>query len=218
MSAAPGDVALIVIAKEPVPGRVKTRLCPPCVPEQAAELSEAALADTLHVVAAVPAPRHMLALDGAPGPWLPDGFEVVEQTGDGLADRLAAAFCAVGGPALLVGMDTPQLTAALLDQAQARLAHPGVDAVLGLAADGGFWAVGLRRADPAPFADVPMSTAKTGAVQLRRLRALGLHTVRLPTLRDVDDFADARAVAARAPETHFAAELERIAGALRPAA
>ncbi|GAB2471058.1 hypothetical protein GCM10027162_78090 [Streptomyces incanus] len=68
---------LLVIAKEPRPGRVKTRLTPPFTPGQAAELAEAALADTLHAVAATPAARRVLVLDGAPGPWLPPGFDVV---------------------------------------------------------------------------------------------------------------------------------------------
>jgi len=105
---------LLVIAKEPVAGRVKTRLVPPCTPEQAAALAEAALADTLHAVLAVPARRRVLVLDGEPGPWLPPGFDVMPQCGGGLDERLAGAFAAISGPALLVGMDTPQLTPGLL--------------------------------------------------------------------------------------------------------
>ena len=70
---------VLVMAKSPVPGRVKTRLCPPCTPAEAAALAEAALADTLEAVAACGAGRRILALDGAPGPWLPAGFEVVAQ-------------------------------------------------------------------------------------------------------------------------------------------
>ena len=68
---------LLVIAKEPRPGRVKTRLTPPFTPEEAAALAEAALADTLDAVARTPAERRVLVLDGTPGPWLPAGFEVV---------------------------------------------------------------------------------------------------------------------------------------------
>ena len=102
---------VIVIAKAPVPGRVKTRLTPPLSPTQAAALARAALEDTLAAVAAARlAGRRVVALDGDPDGWLPDGFELVAQRGGGLAQRLARAFEDVGGPALLIGMDTPQIT------------------------------------------------------------------------------------------------------------
>ena len=95
--------ALLVIAKAPVAGRVKTRLTPPCSPADAAGLAAAALADTLAAVArSRRAARRVLVLDGEPGPWIPRGFDVLPQRGDGLAARLAAAFCDVGGPALLI--------------------------------------------------------------------------------------------------------------------
>jgi glycosyltransferase A (GT-A) superfamily protein (DUF2064 family) len=90
---------LLVIAKQPVPGRVKTRLVPPCTHEQAAALAEAALADTLHTVLKVPALRRVLVLDGEPGSWLPPGFDVVPQCGGPLDERIAGAFAAVRGPA-----------------------------------------------------------------------------------------------------------------------
>src|SRR5262245_7164165 len=109
--------AIIVIAKSPVAGRVKTRLCPPCSPAEAAIIAAAALADTLETVAATPARARVLALDGAPGRWIPDGFVVVPQLGRGLDERLANAFAAVTGPAVLVGMDTPQVTPAQLTAA-----------------------------------------------------------------------------------------------------
>jgi glycosyltransferase A (GT-A) superfamily protein (DUF2064 family) len=95
------------MAKSPVPGRVKTRLCPPCTAEEAASLAEAALADTLDAVAACGASRHILVLDGVPGPWLPPGFQVVPQTAGGLDRRLAAAWALAGGPGVQIGMDTP---------------------------------------------------------------------------------------------------------------
>ena len=188
------SAALIVLAKAPVAGRVKTRLCPPCTPAQASRLAAAALADTLRTVAAVPGVgRRVCVLDGAPGPWLPPGFEVLQQRGDGLDERLAAAFADVGGAALLVGMDTPQLTPLLLADALARLHRTG--AVLGPAPDGGYWAIGLRRAIDAFFHGVPMSVATTGTAQLLRLREQGLQVDLLPALRDVDTIDDARAVA-----------------------
>ena len=204
--------ALLVIAKSPAPGRVKTRLVPPCSPEQAAHLAGAALGDTLAAAAlARRAARRVLVLDGAAGAWVPRGFEIVAQRGDGLAARLAAAFEDVGGPAFLVGMDTPQVTPQLLDAGLGAL--DGADAVFGAALDGGYWGIGLRRADPAAFRGVPMSQATTGVAQRVRLAELGLRTAVLPPLRDVDTIADARAVAADAPATRFAATLASIEGA-----
>jgi uncharacterized protein len=197
---APGTV--VVLAKEPVPGRVKTRLTSLLSPADAADVAAAALADTLAAVAALPG-DHVLVLDGEPGPWVPPGFAVLPQGDGGLDRRLAAAFDAVcarhPGPVLLVGMDTPQLAPEL-----AAVDLHGHDAVLGLADDGGFWAVGLRAPDPALFLGVPMSEPTTGAAQLARLRAHGLDVGLLPTLRDVDEPADAEAVARAAPGTRFA--------------
>ncbi|MFI2200177.1 DUF2064 domain-containing protein [Streptomyces sp. NPDC020192] len=195
---------LLVIAKEPLPGRVKTRLTPPFTPEQAARLAEAALADTLRAVAATPATRRVLVLDGAPGDWLPPGFEVRPQCAGGLDERLADAFAHCRGPALLIGMDTPQVTPELLT-----VDFAGCDAWFGPAEDGGFWALGLAVPDPALLRGVPMSTPATGAVQRERLLAAGLRVRDLPRLRDVDTAADARAVAALAPHGRFAARLAR---------
>jgi uncharacterized protein len=207
---APGSgTTLLVIAKEPVPGRVKTRLVPPCTPRQAAALAEAALADTLHAVLAAPARRRVLVLDGAPGPWLPPGFDVMPQCGGGLDERLAGAFAAVAGPALLIGMDTPQLTPGLL-----AVDWEAADAWFGPAADGGFWALGLRAPDADLVRGVPMSTADTGAVQRARLQAAGLHVAELPRLRDVDTAADAVAVARQAPRSRFAARARELAPVL----
>ena len=200
---------LLVIAKEPVPGRVKTRLVPPCSYEQAAALAEAALADTLHTVLTVPARRRVLVLDGRPGPWLPAGFDVVPQCGGSLDERLARAFAAVPGPALLIGMDTPQVTPDLLT-----VDWPAADAVFGLAVDGGFWALGLRVPDPALLRGVPMSTPSTGAIQRSRLVAAGLRVADLPELRDVDTAADAVAVARQAPRSRFAARVRELAAIL----
>jgi uncharacterized protein len=199
---------LIVIAKQPVPGRVKTRLTPPCTPSEAALLAEAALADTLTAVAASPAGRRVLVLDGRPGDWLPPGFDVVPQRGGGLADRLAGAFAAVDGPALLVGMDTPQVGPTLIGAGCEALER--ADSVVGPAVDGGYWAIGLRRPDARVFAGVPMSEPTTGAAQLARLVELGYGVDRLPRLRDVDTIADARAVAGSAPATRFAAALREL--------
>jgi hypothetical protein len=198
---------IIVMAKAPAPGRVKTRLCPPCTPEEAAVLAEAALVDTLTAALSSSADRVVLALDGKPGPWLPAGVDVVSQRGNGFGERLAAAWTDIGGPAVQIGMDTPQVTSALLDLACTMLEQPDTDAVLGPAEDGGWWAIGLRRADPAVFRGVRMSQPDTGTQQLARIGALGLRTATLCGLRDVDTVDDALAVAALAPDTRFAAAI-----------
>lgn len=200
-----GGTTLLVVAKSPVPGRVKTRLTPDFSPQQAAALAEAALRDTLAAGLEVAATRRVLVLDGVPGPWLPAGYQVVPQVAGGLDVRLAAAFEQCGGPALLVGMDTPQLTAGLLAPVFGPGGWDGCDAWFGPAADGGFWALGL--ANPAHaglLRGVPMSTDRTGAVQRARLTSAGLRVRDLPGLRDVDTPADAAEVAGLAPDTRFA--------------
>lgn len=202
---------ILVLAKCPRPGHVKTRLTPPLSPDQAAAVAAAALADTLDAVAATPVARRVAVLDGPPGAWLPDGFEVVRQRDGGLDARLAGAFLDAGAPALLIGMDTPQVTASLLLEAVDTLARPGVDAVLGPARDGGFWSVGLRRPCADAFVGVPMNTPWTGTAQADRLRRLGLWVAELPTLDDVDDMTSAHRVAALAAGTRFARTLRRFA-------
>ena len=201
------EVALLVIAKEPLPGRAKTRLSPPCTPVQAAALAEAALRDTLEVVARTPAPRKVLVFDGNARRFAPDGFEVIPQRGAGLAERLAAAFEDVAAPALLVGMDTTQLTHRLLLDGMRALSNATVDAVLGRAADGGYWSVGLKPTGARVFDGVPMSRSTTWRKQRARLRELGLRVHDQPPLRDVDTIEDAHAVARAAPRTRFAAVL-----------
>ncbi len=217
---------VIVIAKQPVAGRSKTRLAPRFGDAGAAELAAAALADTVRAVRAAPADRRVLywqafdpdtGSDTHPSVDVPAGFDVVPQTDGPLERRLADAFeqtwrgrTTTDHPTLLVGMDTPQLGAAGL----AHLLDPdwdGADALLGLAPDGGFWAIGLRRGNPRQvFADVAMSTDRTGAVQLARLHQLGLEVRLLPPLRDVDTPQDATAIAAQHPELAFSARYRRL--------
>ncbi|MEV0458750.1 DUF2064 domain-containing protein, partial [Catellatospora methionotrophica] len=123
-----------------------------------------------------------------------------------------------GVATVLVGMDTPQVTPALLAGAAAALNT--ADAALGPATDGGWWILALRDpAHAAALAAVPMSTADTGARTLAALHRLGLRTTLLDTLRDVDTAADARAVADAHPHGRFAAavrtHLPAADGALR---
>lgn len=195
---------LAVIAKAPVPGRVKTRLCPPCTPAHAARLADASLCDVVGALLATPADRRVVVLEGPAPNWLPSELHVLPQRGDGLDERLAHAFADLGR-ALIVSMDVPQVRPAdLLAGLRALDRH---DAVLGPAADGGYWAIGLRRPDPLALVGVPMGADRTLTSQRRRLDALGLRRAELRVLRDVDTWADAMAVAAAAPATRFAAAL-----------
>ena len=137
-------VALVVIAKEPLPGKAKTRLSPPCTPSQARRSRKL---PSWTRSTSWPARRHPPSARARrqPGRWRRPGLEVIPQRGVGLGERLAAAFEDVAEPALLVGMDTPQLTPRLLLDGMRALASPDVDAVLGRAVDGGYWTVGLKR-------------------------------------------------------------------------
>jgi len=207
-------VHVLVMAKAPVAGLVKTRLCPPLSREEAAEVAEAALADTLDAVAACRADRKIIALDGQPGPWLPEGFDVIPQVGRGLGSRLANAWAATasstGGWGIQIGMDTPQVTPSELDDLLSLLVsspatREGRPAVLGPASDGGWWVIGLPGADPRRvFCGVEMSTPYTGDAQLRRLRALGLAVSVVQEHRDIDTFADLAAVGEAHPHLRTA--------------
>jgi glycosyltransferase A (GT-A) superfamily protein (DUF2064 family) len=198
---------LVVIAKECLPGRVKTRLHPPFSLEQAAELAAASLADTLSAMSGLPFERRVLAFDGTGIPRAARGWDVVPQSAGGLDERLADVFDRLEGPTVLIGMDTPQADAAALSCVLP--AWPDdADAVLGPAVDGGFWALGMRAPRGDLIRGVPMSTESTGVHQLQRLSAAGLRVRLLPPLHDVDDLESARRVAAGAPHGRFAAVLD----------
>ncbi|PPK66131.1 DUF2064 domain-containing protein [Actinokineospora auranticolor] len=209
------EFVLLVVAKAPVPGLAKTRLCPPATPDQAAAIAAAALLDTLDAAAATPGAIPLVALTGS----VPAGVRAHEvrsalepltvhpQRGDGLAERLVnahqdAADRFPGLPVLQIGMDTPQVTPALLAATARPVLTGAAPAVLGPAADGGWWALALR--DPRQaraLADVPMSRADTAA---RTRLALGEPMGTAAVLVDVDTMPDALAVAADCPDTRFA--------------
>ncbi len=205
-----------MIAKAPVPGRVKTRLTPPFTPVEAAALAEAALGDTLAAVSRTGAGRRVLALEGAPGPWLPPGFDVIAQRGAGLDERITHALadaCAIAPlPVVLIGMDTPQVTPGLLAGAAAPLLDGSADATFGFAEDGGFWLLGLRAPDPELVLGVPMSRPDTGSLQLLRLEQAGLRVRLMPELADVDTAEEAERIAATIPDSGFARCLAALRG------
>jgi uncharacterized protein len=208
-------VQFIVIAE--APDRVADWLTPPLGPQQAALVAEAALADTLDVVAAAPAARRVLALEGAPGAWLPDGFAVIGQRGSGLDERLTAAFADAHAvaplPMVLIGTDAPQLTVDMLADAAASLETGEADAVFGPSTDGGFWLLGLRRPDRSLLAGVPMTGPDPGRTLLERLAGAGLRVALAPRLTEVSTFETAEQVAGERPSSRFAAAVSASARA-----
>lgn len=198
-------VTLLVVAKAPVAGRAKTRLAATVGDQVAAEIAAAALLDTLDAVAAAPVASRVVALTGE----LADAadaaelrrrlasFAVISQRGNTFADRLANAHndaAAIDGHGVLqIGMDTPQVTAELLGDCAGRLAESS--AVLGLAHDGGWWALGVHTPALAEFLrQVPMSQPDTGALTLKSLRGNGIDVKLLDQLADFDTVDDIAAV------------------------
>jgi glycosyltransferase A (GT-A) superfamily protein (DUF2064 family) len=202
---------LLVVAKAPVPGQAKTRLCPPATPAEAADIAAAALLDTLDAVFAVPDITPVVAFTGdlehaARRAEIAEALcrtIVIPQRGKDFADRLANAHEDVArqGPVLQIGMDTPQVTPQLLTAAIERLQD--LDAVLGHAADGGWWALGLRDPrDAQALRKVPMSRTDTGDLTYEALGHLRIG--RLPVLSDVDTMSDAIQVASTMTTGRFA--------------
>ena len=197
--------AVVVLAKKPRPGYVKTRLVPPLTHDQAAALAAAALHDTLDAMDEVAADDRILAFAGDARDWLRAGWRHTAQPRGGLDERIVAAFATSRGPTVLIGMDTPQVSARDVEAFDPQR----YDACLGHARDGGFWAIGFadpRVAGPA-VSGVPMSTAHTGRQQFDRLRRLGLRVQLLGPMTDVDTIDTAHEVALVAPHTRFAAAL-----------
>lgn len=193
---------VVLMAKECRPGRVKTRLHPPFTLEQAALIAEASLSDTIRTVTDLPVDRRVLCLDGDVAPDLPPGWELMHQGEGGLDERIAVALDACDGPTLVIGMDTPQLTRADLPPL-AGWPHR-VDAWLGPATDGGFWALALREPRGDVVRGVPMSRDDTGARQRESLEAAGLRVGLLGTLSDIDDAASLHAVEPLLTDGHLA--------------
>jgi uncharacterized protein len=215
-------LTLLVVAKAPVPGRAKTRLAAKVGDLVAAQIAAAALMDTLDAVAATPVAARAVALTGeldnaVDAAEIRDrltAFTVIGQRGNEFADRLANAHidAAVDGhPVLQIGMDTPQVTAELLADCGRRLAQ--APAVLGLASDGGWWALGVRTPALAEhLRGVPMSHPDTGVLTLKALRRNGVGVSLLEELADVDVVDDVAAVRERCrPDSRFA-QATRAAG------
>jgi rSAM/selenodomain-associated transferase 1 len=190
--------ALLVIAKRPLSGQAKTRLCPPCSPDQAAALYECFLRDTLDVVRAVPAVARLVLYlphdaDGYFRALAPDfgllgqvGESLGERLDNALADRLRHGFRQV----VIVDSDSPTLPPAYLERAFALLEQ--ADVVLGPTDDGGYYLIGSTRPQPRLLREVQMSTPDVLRDTLRLAQQELQRAALLPHWYDVDTVADLR--------------------------
>jgi rSAM/selenodomain-associated transferase 1 len=194
----PYDEALIVMAKLPLPGRVKTRLCPPLSAADAASLYACLLSDTASEMATLVRVRRYLYLDPpgeleSPGNPLFQAFERRPQTGKDLGERMASAtltaFRSGAESVVIVGTDCPSLSAGRVRQAFREL-RDGAEAVFCPTADGGFCIVGLSSPEVRIFRRIAWSTSAALADVSGRCRELGLSFSLLPPERDVDVYED----------------------------
>jgi len=186
---------LIIFAKEPRPGQVKTRLSPPLSPAEAAQLYHCFIQDILDEMARVPEVRLALAFSPETAEVFfrrlaPPGTNLFPQEGADLGDRMARAFArnfAAGfGPILLRGSDVPDLPAAMVSEATAVLAAGQAQMVLGPATDGGYHLVGLTEPQPRLFQGPIWSSSTVLTDTLRQARQLGLKVHLLPPWPDID--------------------------------
>lgn len=221
------DVTVLVVAKAPRPGAVKTRLIPYLGEVGSARVAAAALLDTLLVAGAVFSNR-VLALDGnlAESGTVDTseivrqtmGWQVIGQSSGDFGHRLAYAHADAAAltrtssgraPRVLqIGMDTPQVSAGMLEDNARALCEPDVDAILGSADDGGWWVCGTSNLfQAATLAGVPMSQPDTGDLTLAALRSVGARVGLVAGLRDLDTIDDAKVIAAENLGLHVSAEL-----------
>lgn len=191
------DNALIVVAKEPVPGLTKTRLCPPFTPESAAEFYRCLMLDTLalmtrldgvdHVIAYTPPSARAYFEDLAP-----EGFRLVEQEGADLGERLANAlahhFDLGYQRVVIMNSDGPTLPLTYLQEAFSGLAQ--ADITLGPGHDGGYYLIGMKKIHPELFQGIAWSTGEVIPQTLKICRRLGLRVHQLAEWYDVDVGAD----------------------------
>ena len=192
--------ALLVIAKRPMPGQTKTRLCPPLSAEQAALLYECFLRDTLDVARAVPGiTRHIAYLPHNESDFfrqLAPDFDLVPQVGASLGDRLdnALAHCLSNGfdQAVIMDSDSPTLPPEYVKRAFDLL--DGAEVTLGPCDDGGYYLIGLKQPQPHILRPVQMSTPNVLRDTLVLAEQAGLQVALLPPWYDVDTMEDLRRV------------------------
>ena len=199
--------SLILFAKPPLPGRVKTRLAHSLGPEGAARLYTCFLQDAAETARALAKARPGVSLvcewalergeslDGFPlTDWLPGAFLHRAQTGADIGARMAAALgrcLAAGERAVLIGTDFPDLPGEILLDAFMKLESADEALLtLGPAADGGYYLIGMSGFFPEMFTGIPWSTSEVLSRTMERAGALGIETTHLPEWRDVDEADD----------------------------
>jgi rSAM/selenodomain-associated transferase 1 len=204
-----------LFAKEPVAGRVKTRLSPALTTEQACWLYQISLCETVNRLPAADLPL-VLCYDGR-REWFAEtfpGLPLQEQVGDGLGERMVNAvqelFRRCDGPVLLAGSDSPDLPISLLEQVLQSLHEKDVATIP--CRDGGYVVVGLRQPTTELFAGIPWSTSGVLQATRQACRRLGLSYVETEEWYDLDEIDDLRQLLTRSPETatarHLLAELQ----------
>jgi uncharacterized protein len=190
---------LIIFAKEPRPGKVKTRLTPPLSSEAATQLYHSFLLDILEEMGRVPEMRLALAFSPAEAQGFfqglaPPGTYLFPQKGRDLGERMAQAcahgFAAGYSPVLLRGSDTPDLPAAIVSEAREVLAAGKVQVALGPATDGGYYLVGLTAPRPHLFQGQKWSSSTVLESTLKVARQQDLTVHLLPVWPDIDTYAD----------------------------
>ena len=202
------SAALVIFAKAPIPGQVKTRLCPPLTPDEAAGLHGSLVQDVLErsgvaakgsgsstfdrVLACSPVSNHVFFKIMEER----QGVRLISQVGDDLGDRMSNAFRSVFAwgyeRVLLVGTDLPSLSEASYAKAVDLLSDH--DLVLGPSLDGGYYLIGLRSPAPDLFVGISWSTDQVFATTTAKAEALKLKTALLPPCRDVDTIEDLKAL------------------------
>lgn len=191
--------SLIIFAKQPVAGRVKTRLCPPLTPAQAADLYGCMLADVLAKAARLPGVTSLLFYQDEAGAaaWFATHAPALArfpQLGSDLGARMAAAFgqaFRLGATTVaIIGSDSPDLPPDRIGQAYRLLANGQTDAVFGPSEDGGYYLLAMNRLHGELFRGIEWSTGTVLEKSLARAKAAGIRTALLPTWHDVDTAAD----------------------------
>ncbi len=201
------QTALVIFAKAPIPGQVKTRLCPPLTPDEAATLHGSFVLDTLErskiAVAKLKSPidRYLACAPSTTHVFFKimeerHGVNVIDQIGDDLGERMNQAFEVIFSHeyhrALIIGTDVPTLP---LDHFQhALVLLENHDLVLGPAVDGGYYLIGLKRMAPELFTGIPWSTDHVLKLTQEKAASLELKTALVPSWRDVDTIADLEAL------------------------
>ncbi|MCS6896485.1 MAG: TIGR04282 family arsenosugar biosynthesis glycosyltransferase [Nitrospira sp.] len=199
--------ALVVFAKAPVPGQVKTRLCPPLTEDEAATLHGSFVLDTLERTKAaihrfnLPIDRYLACAPSSTHAFFKvmgarHDIRLIDQVGNELGERMAQTFDRLFAEryrsVVLLGTDVPSLP--IEEYRQAFVLLESHDLVLGPALDGGYYLLGLKRPAPDLFLDIPWSTDRVLDATEKRARSLGLTLAMTTPWQDIDTISDLSAL------------------------